>query len=57
MGCGLGQLGMGIKHIAARLANEQERRILVATSIVNGTQILKNKQLIMPKIPRLKQIQ
>ncbi len=55
----LGQLGSGDQnYIAAGLAkmnNYQEHRgDYLATSIVNGTQLLKNKQFIMPKDAELK---
>lgn len=58
-GATLGQLGGGDQnYIAAGLARSNgfkstENRDL-ATSIVNGTQLLKNKQLIMPKEADLK---
>lgn len=58
-GATLGQLGGGDQnYIAAGLARSNgfkstENRDL-ATSIVNGTQLLKNKQLIMPKDADLK---
>lgn len=58
-GATLGQLGGGDQnYIAAGLARSngfksKENRDL-ATSIVNGTQLLKNKQLIMPKEADLK---
>ena len=58
-GATLGQLGSGDQnYIAAGIAkmnnfHSTENREL-ATSIVNGTQLLKNKQLIMPKDAELK---
>lgn len=58
-GATLGQLGGGDQnYIAAGLARSNGFKSTdnrdVATSIVNGTQLLKNKQLIMPKEADLK---
>lgn len=58
-GATLGQLGSGDQnYIAAGIAKMNNFRSTenreLATSIVNGTQLLKNKQLIMPKDAELK---